>query len=136
MNKPQLSAEMEKRFDDKFHCGQVGCNCADGIGSIVAVKHFLATALEEQRQMIYSLPPISLYRKLKSENDAIVLGILAECKKHNAKPTLEQIRETMGAKSLTTVQRSLARLEKIGLVKRDKYKKRSWEALLTQKEDK
>ena len=48
-NKPQLSAEMDKRFDDKFHCGQLGCNCADGVGSIVAVKQFLAIALEEQR---------------------------------------------------------------------------------------
>lgn len=33
--------DIDKQFDERFQCGYVGCNCADGIGSIVGVKDFI-----------------------------------------------------------------------------------------------
>ncbi len=44
MNEPQLSAEMEKRFDEALGVGTYG-----KIVSFDDIKHFLATALEEQK---------------------------------------------------------------------------------------
>ncbi len=51
MNEPQLSAEMEKRFDEVWNSPDLGVNDdynCDG-ESATAIKHFLATALEEQK---------------------------------------------------------------------------------------
>lgn len=54
---PQLSAEMEKRFDEEF-IGKSenypslyggGDQCIGHAGEVRGIKHFLATALEEQR---------------------------------------------------------------------------------------
>ena len=47
MNEPQLSAEMERRFDEEF--GFLA-SPIDGVvaGNYPLIKHFLATALEEQ----------------------------------------------------------------------------------------
>ena len=56
-NEPQLSAEIEKRFDDEFVF--IGTNNDDGghydyeslnTTCPIEIKHFLATALEEQKQ--------------------------------------------------------------------------------------
>ena len=61
MNKPQLSAEMEKRFDEEFV--QVCTNNDEGghydypslnTSSPIEIKNFLATALEEQRDIFRS----------------------------------------------------------------------------------
>ncbi len=58
MNEPQLSAEMEKRFDE-MRLGDVydHRNYPNGLISPRAtslVKHFLATALEEEREKVLS----------------------------------------------------------------------------------
>lgn len=46
MNEPQLSAEMERKFDEMNR----NCDGAYGTGKFPPeVKHFFATALEEQR---------------------------------------------------------------------------------------
>lgn len=49
MIEPQLSAEMERRFDEEF--GFLA-SPIDGVvaGNYPLIKHFLATALEEQKQ--------------------------------------------------------------------------------------
>ena len=56
-NEPQLSAEMEKRFDEALGVGTYG-----KIVSFDDIKHFLATALEEQRASI-----IAQLQKLEAE---------------------------------------------------------------------
>ena len=51
-DKPQLSAKMEKRFDETFsYEWWKGFGCTDDIDiqGKNGIKHFLATALEEQR---------------------------------------------------------------------------------------
>ena len=50
MTEPQLSAEMEKRFDEEL-CSD-GELCLPEDGNPSAVKHFLATALEEEREKV------------------------------------------------------------------------------------
>ena len=58
-NEPQLSAEMEKRFDEEF-CLAVGGGLVykgelpNGGWMDILVKHFLATALEEQKKQVLS----------------------------------------------------------------------------------
>jgi len=57
MNKPQLSAEMEKRFDEgKFLLGEDASGNPVYLASdefvTTQIKHFLATALEEQKQKV------------------------------------------------------------------------------------
>ena len=51
MIEPQLSAEMERRFDEEF--GFLA-SPIDGVvaGNYPLIKHFLATALEEQRVIL------------------------------------------------------------------------------------
>jgi len=51
MNKPQLSAEMEKRLEE-FECNGYTCNHETAEDHYIIDKHFLATALEEQRVQI------------------------------------------------------------------------------------
>lgn len=41
-------------------------------------------------------------------------------------PTLKEIADTYGAKSITTIQRALKNLKKMGLVSQNKYQKRAW----------
>ena len=62
MNEPQLSAEMEKRFDDEFGYLSVAIDYyvenaypfrkESGMKHLEELKHFLATALEEQRMKV------------------------------------------------------------------------------------
>lgn len=56
MNEPQLSAEMKKRFDEEFgsvYCSTAGAKVDEYLRVYsrcnIQIKHFLATALEEQR---------------------------------------------------------------------------------------
>ena len=46
-NEPRLSAEMEKRFDEEFSASISSNNCMEDY-TAEQVKHFLATALDEQ----------------------------------------------------------------------------------------
>ena len=64
MNEPQLPAEMEKRFDKEFGYLSVAIDYyvenayplrkESGMKHLKDIKHFLATALEEQRKEILS----------------------------------------------------------------------------------
>ena len=54
MTEPQLSAEMEKRFDEEFDHFVLDVGESGETVDWDRVKHFLATALEEQRKEILS----------------------------------------------------------------------------------
>lgn len=54
MNEPQLPAEMEKRFDKEFDHFVLDVGESGETVDWDRVKHFLATALEEQRQELLS----------------------------------------------------------------------------------
>jgi len=45
---------------------------------------------------------------------------------HGYPPTLKEIKDACGAKSITTVQRALVNLKKMGLISQNKYQKRAW----------
>jgi len=45
---------------------------------------------------------------------------------HGYPPTLKEIKDAFGAKSITTVQRALVNLKKMGLISQNKYQKRAW----------
>jgi hypothetical protein len=55
MNKPQLSAEMEKRFDEEFDYRKTTGYQGDGAiptPDLDDIKHFLATAITEERKKV------------------------------------------------------------------------------------
>lgn len=54
-NEPQLSAEIEKRFNDLFKYSLWSDADSLGVDMGDKVKHFLATALEEQKKTILEL---------------------------------------------------------------------------------
>jgi hypothetical protein len=47
---PKECADWKKEFDNKFHCGQVGCDCADGVGSLKNIKSFISSLLSAKDQ--------------------------------------------------------------------------------------
>ena len=85
MNKPQLSAEMEKRFDEKFVCNEHPMeewHYQDLDPD--EVKNFLATALEEQRVSILKLineVPVRIVSGDQLLQDRTIKRTLLACKK-------------------------------------------------------
>lgn len=110
MNEPQLSAEMEKRFNDRFK------TTLDVIGERplfellgLDLKHFLATALEEQKQ--------EFINQKANQHDAMVRAderekVIEEVKELIAYSSFEMTPGGRPMKRTCSVEEAMRQLEK------------------------
>ena len=116
--------ELLEEFREKFEGANTSSNMID------AQEQHFSKALDRYRDSVVEEAYKNGFKDGMNNRERTskkIFNIVSKYQTHHGyPPTLKEIKDACGAKSITTVQRALVNLKKMGLISQNKYQKRAW----------